>query len=174
MIHRKTAQLFQAGARDRRGLGDAPAGSRGCPRPLRQAHGHRVSSSIDDVLDYQVRPETSRGKNLGDDLAEGKPTLPLIHALQCGDDAQRALIREAITPRRAATGWREITDAPIASPGALSTLRGSLNARPIRRLPRVTAFPTTDFREGLQRTGTVRDRTQALRMSTNSGCSSAW
>ena len=50
---------------------------------------------IDDVLDYKSDPAT-RGKNLGDDLAEGKPTMPLLHALRHGNDEQRALIRLAI------------------------------------------------------------------------------
>ena len=47
------------------------------------------------MLDYKSDPAT-RGKNLGDDLAEGKPTLPLLHALRHGNDEQRALIRLAI------------------------------------------------------------------------------
>ena len=47
------------------------------------------------MLDYRSDPAT-RGKNLGDDLAEGKPTLPLLHALRHGNDEQRALIRLAI------------------------------------------------------------------------------
>ena len=50
---------------------------------------------VDDVLDYRSNP-TERGKNLGDDLAEGKPTLPLIHAPKHGDEPQRAAIRLAI------------------------------------------------------------------------------
>jgi hypothetical protein len=51
---------------------------------------------IDDVLDYRSDPST-RGKNLGEDLAEGKPTLPLIHALRNAGSADRELIRAAIT-----------------------------------------------------------------------------
>ena len=51
---------------------------------------------IDDVLDYQSDP-AERGKNLGDDLAEGKPTLPLIHVMATGTPAERDLVREAIT-----------------------------------------------------------------------------
>ena len=51
---------------------------------------------IDDLLDYQGDAETM-GKNVGDDLAEGKPTLPLIHAMRQGTPAQAALIRQAIT-----------------------------------------------------------------------------
>jgi octaprenyl-diphosphate synthase len=53
---------------------------------------------IDDVLDYEGNPETM-GKNLGDDLAEGKPTLPLIHALQHAAPADAAIIRRAITSK---------------------------------------------------------------------------
>lgn len=50
---------------------------------------------IDDVLDYEGDAE-SMGKNVGDDLAEGKATLPLIHAMKNGNDEQRKLIRNAI------------------------------------------------------------------------------
>jgi octaprenyl-diphosphate synthase len=50
---------------------------------------------IDDVLDYSA-DEAQTGKHLGDDLAEGKPTLPLIYAMQHGTSAQAALVRGAI------------------------------------------------------------------------------
>ena len=50
---------------------------------------------IDDVLDYRADRE-ALGKNLGDDLAEGKPTLPLIYALKAGSPEQRAVVRSAI------------------------------------------------------------------------------
>ena len=50
---------------------------------------------IDDVLDYSASPEDT-GKNVGDDLAEGKPTLPLIHAMHKGTPGQARLIRKAI------------------------------------------------------------------------------
>jgi octaprenyl-diphosphate synthase len=50
---------------------------------------------IDDVLDYSGE-QAVIGKNLGDDLAEGKPTLPLIHAIQHGTDAHAQLVRHAI------------------------------------------------------------------------------
>jgi octaprenyl-diphosphate synthase len=60
---------------------------------------------IDDALDYTANPD-ELGKNVGDDLAEGKPTLPLIYAMQHGNDAQQALIRNAIE-----NGGREHIDA---------------------------------------------------------------
>jgi octaprenyl-diphosphate synthase len=50
---------------------------------------------VDDALDYDASPE-ELGKNLGDDLAEGKPTLPLIYVMENGSDAEKALIRSAI------------------------------------------------------------------------------
>ena len=50
---------------------------------------------IDDALDYTANPD-ELGKNVGSDLAEGKPTLPLIYAMQHGNDSQRTLIRKAI------------------------------------------------------------------------------
>ena len=50
---------------------------------------------VDDILDYSESSETI-AKNIGDDLAEGKPTLPLIYAMQHGNDSQKQIIRHAI------------------------------------------------------------------------------
>ncbi len=50
---------------------------------------------IDDALDYRAKPE-ELGKNLGDDLADGKPTLPLIYAMEKADESQAGLLRRAI------------------------------------------------------------------------------
>jgi octaprenyl-diphosphate synthase len=67
---------------------------------------------IDDVLDYRGSPD-ERGKNLGDDLTEGKPTLPLIHALQKGNGEQRKLIRLAIEQG----GLAELAQSPAIEAG---------------------------------------------------------
>jgi octaprenyl-diphosphate synthase len=67
---------------------------------------------IDDVLDYSGDAETI-GKSLGDDLAEGKPTLPLIYAMRAGSPAQAELVRGAIVD-----GGRE------DFPGVLEAIRG--------------------------------------------------
>src|SRR5246127_5831770 len=94
VIYRKTAKLFEAGAEVAAVLAGAPATVRRAlstfGRPLGTAY-----QLGDDVLDYRSDPQ-QRGKNLGDDLAEGKPTLPLIHALKHGDATQRIAIRRAI------------------------------------------------------------------------------
>jgi octaprenyl-diphosphate synthase len=50
---------------------------------------------VDDIMDYTADAK-EMGKNVGDDLAEGKPTLPLLYAMKHGDEAQKQLIKEAI------------------------------------------------------------------------------
>ena len=64
---------------------------------------------VDDALDYDARPEEF-GKNIGDDLAEGKPTLPLIYAMAHGSAAERHMIREAIETG----GTRNLTSIQLA------------------------------------------------------------
>src|SRR5207245_5383702 len=92
--HRKAPQRFGARADVGAVLSlPQPPVQRGLP-----AYGRHLGTAyqlVDDVLHYRSNPE-QRGKNLGDDLAEGKPTLPLIHALKSGSEAQRRAIRRAI------------------------------------------------------------------------------
>jgi octaprenyl-diphosphate synthase len=94
VIYRKTGRLFEAGAE----VAAVLAGVGVTQQAALARYGKHLGTAyqlIDDVLDYKSDPAT-RGKNLGDDLAEGKPTLPLLHALRHGNDDQRALIRLAI------------------------------------------------------------------------------
>jgi octaprenyl-diphosphate synthase len=94
VIYRKTAQLFEAGAQVAAVLA---GGSAETQRAL-AAYGKHLGTAfqlIDDVLDYRSDP-ASRGKNLGEDLAEGKMTLPLIHALRRSTGPDRELIRNAV------------------------------------------------------------------------------
>src|SRR4051812_1892715 len=94
VIYRKTGRLFEAGAE----VSAVLAGVSIAQQAALARYGRHLGIAyqlIDDVLDYRSDPAT-RGKNLGDDLAEGKPTLPLLHALRHGNDEQRALIRLAI------------------------------------------------------------------------------
>src|SRR5256885_1197036 len=92
VIRRKTAKLFEAAARLGGVLARAPM-EEGLARY--GAHVGTAFQLIDDVLDYSGE-ETEIGKTLGDDLAEGKPTLPLIHALRSGSSAERSVVRHAI------------------------------------------------------------------------------
>jgi octaprenyl-diphosphate synthase len=94
VIHRKTARLFEAGAEVAAVLAGADAGV----QQALAAYGRHLGAAfqlIDDVLDYRSDP-TTRGKNLGEDLAEGKMTLPLIHALRHAGPADREVIRNAV------------------------------------------------------------------------------
>ena len=94
VIYRKTAKLFEAGAQIAAILSNAPADT----ESAMMRYGKHLGTAfqlIDDVLDYRADRETL-GKNLGDDLAEGKPTLPLIYALKHGSADQRGAIQHAI------------------------------------------------------------------------------
>jgi octaprenyl-diphosphate synthase len=94
VIYRKTARLFEAGAQ----IAAVLAGQDERVEKSMIEYGRHLGTAfqlIDDALDYDASAE-ELGKNLGDDLAEGKPTLPLIQAMRAGDDGQRELIRHAI------------------------------------------------------------------------------
>ncbi|MGZ8215925.1 octaprenyl diphosphate synthase [Methylomagnum sp.] len=94
VISRKTAILFSAAAQLAAVLSESP-------EPVETAlkdyglHLGIAFQLIDDALDYRANPE-ELGKNLGDDLADGKPTLPLIYAMERGTEAQSAVLRQAI------------------------------------------------------------------------------
>ena len=94
VIRRKTAKLFEASTR----LGAVLASAEPGLEDALARYGMHLGTAfqlIDDVLDY-TGDRSAIGKNLGDDLAEGKPTLPLIRALQAGTPEEVALIRGAL------------------------------------------------------------------------------
>jgi octaprenyl-diphosphate synthase len=94
VIHCKTAKLFEAAIR----LGAILGGADAAQEAAVAAYGMHLGTAfqlVDDVLDYSAE-EAKTGKHLGDDLAEGKPTLPLIYAMQHGTAAQAAVVRAAI------------------------------------------------------------------------------
>ena len=94
VIHYKTAKLFEAAAQ----LGAILGGATPEVERALAAYGMHLGTAfqlIDDVLDYSGQ-EADTGKHLGDDLAEGKPTLPLIFVMQNGTPEQAACVRRAI------------------------------------------------------------------------------
>jgi len=108
VIRNKTARLFEAATR----LGPVLAGAEDDVEQALGRYGMHLGTAfqlIDDVLDYSASAD-DMGKNVGDDLAEGKPTLPLIHAMATGGEADRALIRRAIE-----TGGVEHIDGVVAA-----------------------------------------------------------
>ena len=94
VIHCKTAKLFEAAMRLGAILGQASAAEQSAAAKYGM-HLGTAFQLVDDVLDYSANEEQT-GKHLGDDLAEGKPTLPLIYAMQHGTSAQAATVRNAI------------------------------------------------------------------------------
>ena len=145
VIHRKTAQLFQAGA-------EVAAVVSGAPEDTQRAmatYGRHLGTAyqlVDDVLDYQSDP-SARGKNLGDDLAEGKPTLPLIYALRQCEPQRATLIREVIRD-----GGREHLDeimATIESTGGLEYTARLSQTEADQALAALAALPETPYREAL-------------------------
>ena len=115
VIHYKTAMLFEAAAR----LGAILGGLDRAGQDRIGEFGRHLGAAfqlIDDVLDYSG-DEAQTGKHLGDDLAEGKPTLPLIHVLEHGTPEQVRVVREAIV-----SGGREVFAEVLAAIRATDAL----------------------------------------------------
>ena len=94
VIKRKTATLFEAGAR----LGGVISGATAEQEQAMTRYGLHLGIAfqlVDDALDYNSSNDEI-GKNIGDDLAEGKPTLPLIQAMKSANESQRKRLREVI------------------------------------------------------------------------------
>jgi octaprenyl-diphosphate synthase len=119
VIRRKTAKLFEAAGRLGAVLGDADAAL----EDSLAAYGLHLGTAfqiMDDVLDYSG-DAAAIGKNVGDDLAEGKMTLPLIRALATGGPEDAALIRHAVAGG-GLTDFRPVVDA-LERTGALAYSR---------------------------------------------------
>ncbi|WP_143533160.1 octaprenyl diphosphate synthase [Rodentibacter caecimuris] len=94
VIYSKTARLFEVAAQSASIVANATPEQENALK----LYGRYLGTAfqlVDDVLDYSANT-TSLGKNVGDDLAEGKPTLPLLHAMRHSNPAQSELIRNAI------------------------------------------------------------------------------
>ncbi|MBN8501268.1 MAG: octaprenyl diphosphate synthase [Sphingomonadales bacterium] len=145
VIRYKTAKLFEAASQ----LGGILSGQ---GKPVEEAlatYGMHLGTAfqiVDDVLDYSGA-EADTGKHLGDDLAEGKPTLPLIHAMQHGTPDQAAVVREAIEQ-----GGRERFPevlAAVRSCGALErSCEVAANEAAIAR-EAISLLPDTNYKKAL-------------------------
>jgi octaprenyl-diphosphate synthase len=156
VIERKTAVLFAAATR----LGALQAGADAATQQKLHDFGMNLGLAFqiaDDVLDYTADAE-ALGKNLGDDLAEGKATLPLIHAMAHGGDKLRARLR-TIVETGDASAMPEVL-ATIAQTGGIAYSReraehyATLAARALDDLP---ASPWRDAMLGLAHYATARN-----------------
>jgi octaprenyl-diphosphate synthase len=145
VIRYKTAKLFEAATQVGAILGGAAPETE---RALAEygAHLGTAFQLIDDVLDYSG-DLTETGKNLGDDLAEGKPTLPLIYAMRSGDANERKVIRHAIEHGGKADLERVV--AAILRTGALDYARERARAEADTAIARLAHVPHSAYRDSL-------------------------
>jgi octaprenyl-diphosphate synthase len=145
VIRSKTAKLFEASAR----LGAVLAGASPAIEEACAGYGQALGTAfqvIDDVLDYDGDAQ-EMGKNLGDDLREGKATLPLIAAMQRGSPAQRDLIRHAI--EHGAVDELDSIIRIVRETGALDVTRSAAAAEAQRAIDHAQHLPKNPHAAGL-------------------------
>jgi octaprenyl-diphosphate synthase len=145
VIRFKTAKLFEAAAR----LGGILGGVSEDVEQQLAAFGMHIGTAfqlIDDVLDYSA-DEAEMGKHLGDDLAEGKPTLPLIHVMQHGNADQAGLVRRAIQ-EGGRDAFAEILEA-IRATGALEETRRHAESEAALAKAALAQLPASNFKSAL-------------------------
>lgn len=145
VIESKTARLFEAATRSAAALAGADATTQDALGEYGLCLG-RAYQLIDDVLDYSSNSE-EMGKNLGDDLAEGKPTLPLIYVMREGNDEQKALVSNAIEHG----GIDKIDEirAAIDATGALQYTADRANAESEAAVNALNALPASDYKQAM-------------------------
>ena len=145
VIRFKTAKLFEASAR----LGAVLAGADVLVEESCAAYGRSLGTAfqlIDDLLDYEGAT-AQLGKNVGDDLREGKPTLPLLLAMERGTAAERELIRHAIEHGEIAR-LPEIVEI-VRHTGAIDATREAARAEADKARHSLGVLPESAFREAL-------------------------
>ena len=145
VIRSKTAKLFEASARLGALLAEAPAEIETACADYGRALG-TAFQLIDDLLDYEGAT-ASLGKNIGDDLREGKPTLPLLVAMAHGSDTERSVVRHAIE-------HGEIERLPeiiaiVRATGALAATRDAAELEVERARSALAVLPASEHREAL-------------------------
>ena len=145
VIERKTAVLFAAATE----LGGVLAGLPTAQEQALRRYGMELGFAFqiaDDLLDF-VADSSTLGKNVGDDLAEGKPTLPVIYALQSAAPAQAAALRRAIS-----SGGLQSLDAIVAAlrdSGAIERTRERARHHAAAAHAALLALPASPWREAL-------------------------
>jgi octaprenyl-diphosphate synthase len=146
VIYSKTARLFEAATQIGAILNDAPAEV----ELALQNYGKYLGTAfqlIDDVMDY-TSDGKEMGKNVGDDLAEGKPTLPLLYATQNGTEDQTAMIREAIEK---ANGMERLDDimAAMNETGSLEYTRQKAYQEADKAIAELVVLEDSQYKQAL-------------------------
>ncbi|MBF7071840.1 octaprenyl diphosphate synthase [Glaciecola sp. MH2013] len=146
VIYSKTARLFEAATQLAAVLTDqAPE-----VEAAMQSYGKHLGTAfqlIDDVLDYTAEAD-EMGKNAGDDLAEGKPTLPLLHAMKNTTDSDAALIRDAIENANGMPHFDRILNA-MREAGSLEYTRKLAEAEADLAKQALNAIPKSKAKDAL-------------------------
>jgi len=145
MIYRKTARLFEAGAQIAAVLSDRNPND----ESAMICYGQNLGTAfqlVDDALDYNASPE-ELGKNLGDDLAEGKPTLPLIFAMENGSDAQRKMLRHAI--EQGGIDKLDEIQAVVESTGALQYTAARAQEAAEMAINALSGVPDSEYKQAM-------------------------
>lgn len=146
VIYGKTARLFEAATQLAAVLGDKDE----TIEAAMQAYGRHLGTAFqlaDDILDYTASAD-EMGKNAGDDLAEGKPTLPLLYALWHANDNDAALIRDAIENANGLPHLNRILDV-MNQTGALEYTRAKAHEEADKAIAALAAVPDSDYKEAL-------------------------
>jgi octaprenyl-diphosphate synthase len=145
VIRFKTAKLFEASARLGAVLAEAsPAVEEACA-----AYGRSLGTAfqlVDDLLDYEGTT-AQLGKNVGDDLREGKPTLPLLLAMEQGSPEERGLIRHAIEHGEVAR-LADIVEI-VRRTGAIAATRDAARREAEHAASQLSQLAPSDYREAL-------------------------
>ncbi|NVD05639.1 octaprenyl diphosphate synthase [Vibrio sp. JPW-9-11-11] len=146
VIYSKTARLFEAATQIGAILNDAPDEV----EVALQNYGKYLGTAfqlIDDVMDYTSDGD-EMGKNVGDDLAEGKPTLPLLYAMRHGTAAQNEMIREAIEKANGMERLNEIL-AAMEQTGSLEYTRQKAYQEADKAIAELHVLPESPYKQAL-------------------------
>lgn len=145
VIRGKTAMLFEASTHSAALLAGASSAQADALRTFGDALGVAFQL-VDDLLDYRGDAATL-GKNVGDDLAEGKPTLPLIYTMREGTPEQAQLVREAI--QKGGIENLEAILAAVEASGALDYTAQKARDFAARAIASLEALPASEYRDAL-------------------------
>jgi len=148
VIRDKTAILFQAAAQCGAILGGADSTTEKALTNFGM-HLGTAFQLIDDVLDY-AGDSSALGKNIGDDLAEGKPTLPLIYAMTNGTSQQAQLIKETLSAEVVSPQSLQDVIEIVQSSGALDYSQQLAETQAALALKCLSVLPASDYRNALE------------------------
>ena len=146
VIYGKTARLFEAATQ----LAAVITGQTKEIEVAMQDYGKHLGTAFqlaDDLLDYESDAD-AMGKNAGDDLAEGKPTLPLLYAMWHASEEDAALIREAIEKANGLPHLERILGV-MKETGALDYTRQKANEEADTAITALSAIPDSDYKQAL-------------------------